>query len=119
AVADMDGKSYRSNLEGKTPANWRTSMYYRYYMHLDESHHVSANYGVRTPRYTLIYYPGKAPPGTKGASKTEMAPQWDLFDRQQDPTQMRNVYNNPNYADAVRDLKKELERLRAEVKDDQ
>jgi hypothetical protein len=112
----MDGKSYVSILKGKTPADWRKSMYYRYWMHLDSSHNVTAHYGVRTDRYTLIFYYGKAL-GMTGAKNEDTVPEWELFDRQKDPRQLRNVYNEPAYQQVVSDLKTELERLRAELKD--
>nr|WP_251033211.1 sulfatase/phosphatase domain-containing protein [Bacillus sp. ISL-7] len=35
---------------------WRTSVYYRYWMHLDKYHNVYSHYGIRTHRYNLIYY---------------------------------------------------------------
>jgi arylsulfatase A-like enzyme len=116
-AADMDGKSYKGILAGNTPRDWRTSMYYRYYMHLDGSHNVPAHYGVRTPRYTLIHFYNKGL-GMKGASQKELPPEWELFDREKDPQQVRNVYADPAYADTVRELKAELERLRRELKDD-
>ena len=43
-----------------TRATGATSMYYRYWMHLDGSHGVPAHYGVRTERHKLIYYYGEA-----------------------------------------------------------
>jgi arylsulfatase A-like enzyme len=115
APDEMQGKSFRSLLEGKIPRDWRKSMYYRYWMHL--AHHgVPAHYGVRTPRYTLIYYYG-APLGMKGAIDRPTAPEWELFDRRKDPEQMRNVYGDPAYAPVVRELRAELERLRKELGD--
>ena len=117
APDDMDGKSYRSILKGKTPANWRTSFYYRYWMHLDGSHNVTGHYGVRDSRYTLIYYYGKGL-DMKGAKNVDTPPEWELFDRTKDPGQMRNVVNEPEYQSVVRELKVELERLRRELKDD-
>ena len=113
----IQGRSIRPLLGGETPKDWRTSMYYRYYMHL--AHHwVPAHYGVRTNRYTLIYYYGD-PLGTKGSIKKPTAPEWELFDRQKDPHQVRNVYNDPNYQSIVRDLKAEMKRLKAEAGDPQ
>ena len=116
--ADMHGKSYKGIVEGgKTPADWRKSIYYRYYMHMDGAHNIPASYGVRTDRYTLVYYYGKAL-GMKGARDIPHEPEWELFDRQKDPGQMRSVYADPAYATTVRELKAELERLRKELKDD-
>ncbi len=41
---DMQGRSFRSNLAGRTPSDWRTAMYYRYWMQ-DENSNVPAHYG--------------------------------------------------------------------------
>jgi hypothetical protein len=112
----MQGRSFRSILKGSTPKDWRTSMYYRYWMHLAD-HYVPAHYGVRTQRYALIYYYGQ-PLGMKGALKQPTEPEWELFDLQKDPQQMKNVYNDPAYAAAVRELTVELHRLRKEVGDE-
>ena len=115
--AEMQGRSYKALLEGKTPPDWRTSMYYRYWMHLDGSHNVPACYGVRTDRFTLVHYYGKGL-GMKGAKDVEQPPEWELFDRQKDPQQLRNVYADPAYAGTVRELRAELDRLRKELGDE-
>lgn len=113
--ADLQGRSFRRILEGRTPKNWRTSMYYRYWMHLAD-HGVPAHYGVRTHRYKLIYYYGQ-PLDAKGALQPPTEPEWELFDLQKDPYEMNNVYADPAYAQTVKELKVELERLRKEFKD--
>lgn len=115
--ASMQGKSYKSILAGKTPPDWRHAVYYRYWMHLDGSHNVPAHYGVRTNRYTLIYYYGKGM-DMKGAKNLDLDPEWELFDNQKDPQQMHNVYADPGYQTVVRDLRAELDRLRREVGDE-
>jgi arylsulfatase A-like enzyme len=114
---DMQGRSYKAILDGKTPADWRTSMYYRYWMHLDPSHDAPACYGVRTNRFTLIHYYGKGL-NMKGARNIDREPEWELFDRQSDPQEIRNLYSDPMYAPQVRELRAELERLRHEVGDE-
>jgi arylsulfatase A-like enzyme len=114
---EMQGKSYKSILEGKTPPDWRQSMYYRYWMHLDGSHNVPAHYGVRTNRYTLIHFYGKHM-DMKGAKKLDIDPEWELYDNQKDPQQMRNVFADSAYATTLRDLRLELDRLRREVGDE-
>jgi arylsulfatase A-like enzyme len=114
---EMQGRSYKSVLEGKTPNDWRKTMYYRYWMHLDGAHNTPACYGVRTPRYTLIYYYGKGM-GMKGAKNIDQPPEWELFDLQKDHQEMRNVYNEPAYAPVVRELQAELTRLRRELGDE-
>ncbi|HEX4950113.1 MAG TPA: sulfatase, partial [Blastocatellia bacterium] len=100
--ADMQGRSLLPLFTGKTPRDWRTSMYYRYYH--PGHHNVAAHYGVRTHRYKLIYF-----------NKLD---QWELYDLQKDPGEIRNVYSDPSYAKTVESLKKELQRLKKECKDD-
>ena len=103
----MQSVSFRENLAGNTPDDWRDSFYYRYFMHCAGGHTVYAHYGVRTDRYKLIYY-----------YEDEPGPRyWELFDLQTDPLELQSVYDEPEYADVVADLKVELLRLRSEVGD--
>ena len=99
---EMQGHSIVPLLEGKKPADWRTSMYYRYYDHPSE-HTVNKHYGVRTERYKLIFY--------------HDLNEWELFDLKNDPHELKSVYADPKYADILADLKKELTRLRKELGD--
>jgi len=115
APADMQGRSFRPNLAGKTPADWRTSFYYRYWMHLAD-HGVPAHYGIRTPKYKLIFYYG-LPLGMAGAVNRPTEPEWELFDLEKDPHEMKNVYADPAYAQIAKDLKAELRRLKDAVGD--
>ena len=114
--ADMQGRTFRRNLEGSTPGDWRKAMYYRYWMHNDNDHHVPAHYGIRTDRWKLIYYYGKVL-GMKGAQPPDTAPEWELFDLMYDPREMKNLYNDPKHASRVRELKTQLARLQAEAGD--
>ncbi len=114
---DLQGRSIRPLLQGRTPQHWQTSMYYRYWMHLGGGHTVCAHYGVRTKRYKLIYYYGEAL-DAPGAVDEPRSPEWELFDLDNDPMEMHSVYDDPAYAEAVKELKAELARLRDEVKDD-
>jgi len=111
----IQGRSFREILNGRAPEDWRTGMYYRYWMHL--SHHwVYAHYGIRTHRHKLIYYYSDAcgQPNTLDEPKKR---EWELFDLQEDPYELNNVYLDPAYAGIVRELKDELHRLQAEVGD--
>lgn len=103
---EMQSFSFRDSLRGETPGNWRTSFYYRYFMHL-EHHYVYAHYGLRTKRHKLIYYYEEEPD----------PPEWELFDLERDPQEMCSVYDDPEYADTVEELNAELARLRSEVGD--
>ena len=112
---EMQGTSFRTLLQGGLPEGWQTSMYYRYWMHLAH-HYVYAHYGVRTLRYKLIYYYADAL-GQPGAIDDPKEPEWELFDLQMDSHEMRNVYDDPAYADVVREPKEELRRLQEQVGD--
>jgi arylsulfatase A-like enzyme len=101
--ADMQGRSFVPILRGETPNDWRTSMYYRYY-HYPMHHRVQPHYGVRTMRYKLIYYP--------------KLDQWELFDLQTDPHEVKNLYADPAYAERVKELKAEMYRLKKVLKDE-
>ena len=79
-------------LRGEAPADWRSSMYYRYFMHLDSSHNTYAHYGLRSKRYKLIYY-YEPEPGPRSGSCSTCRPT---------PRELRNVYADPAYADVVR-----------------
>jgi len=111
----MQGNSFMPILTEKTPENWRTSMYYRYWMHLAH-HNVAAHYGVRTMRYKLIYYYGQAL-GTSGSIDKDTPGEWELFDLEKDSAEMNNVYDNPEYSDIIEELKMELFRLKEESGD--
>ncbi|WP_422659387.1 sulfatase [Paenibacillus sp. EC2-1] len=117
APPDMQGYSLRSVLEGETPDGWRTSMYYRYWMHLDDHHNVYSHYGIRTHQYKLIYYYAEAL-GTAGSRDENRPPEWELFDLTQDYCEMNNVYGNPDYAEITAQLKEELAALQREVLDE-
>ena len=113
--SSFQGRSFRSLLRDETPADWQTSMYYRYWMH-GAHHNVCAHYGVRTLRYKLIYYYGD-PLGQEGAVGPKERPEWELFDLERDPSEIKNVYSDPEYAEVVASLKAELSRLQEKVGD--
>ena len=117
APADMQGRSFRAAAAGRRRrTDWRTSMYYRYWMHLDGDHYVYAHYGVRTQRYKLIYYYADAL-GQPGAIDDPKPPEWELFDLAHDPYELNSVYHDPTYTDVCRDLRAELRRLQNQVGD--
>lgn len=113
---DYQGHSFRPLLRGETPPEWRQAMYYRYWMHKAD-HNVYAHYGIRSKRYKLIYYYNDAL-GQKGAIDETYQPEWELFDLENDPHELHNRYDDPEYGDMVKELKDELHRLQAEVGDE-
>ena len=59
---------------------------------------MARHYGVRTDRYKLIHY--------------YTTDEWELFDLDKDPGEMKSVYNNPEYGETKKTLERELARLR-------
>ena len=106
----MQGRSLRPILRGERPPDWRTSMYYRYWMHLDNIHRVQAHYGVRTRRYKLVRYPGVGD-AVPGASHERREPAWELFDLETDPFEMHSVHDDPAHAEVMAEMTAELARL--------
>jgi arylsulfatase A-like enzyme len=101
--ADMQGRSLKPILQGRTPADWRKSFYYHYY-EFPGPHSVRKHYGVVTDRYKLFHF-----------YEPEMN-YWTLIDRQMDPNELKNVYDEPSYAATRQQLHTELQRLRSELK---
>ena len=111
----MQGRSFAPILQGRTPADWRTEVYYRYWMHM--THHDNpAHYGIRTKGFKLIFFYG-LPLDAVGALPKRTQPGWELYDLRKDPHEMQNVYREPQYRDVVTRLKAELLRLKAEIGD--
>ena len=101
---EMQGKSFKDILAGKTPGDWRDAIYYHYYEYPCE-HFVKRHYGIRTHDFKLIHY-------------YYDIDEWELFDLKNDPHEMKNVYNDPAYSEKVIQLKKQLKELRREYRDD-
>jgi arylsulfatase A-like enzyme len=97
---DMQGKSLVPLMTGQTPGDWRKSIYYHYYEGERRVHKVHKHYGVRTDRYKLVYF--------------YTLDEWEFYDLETDPHEMRSQYDNPDYAPVIRGLKSELHRLRLE-----
>ncbi|HMA20778.1 MAG TPA: sulfatase/phosphatase domain-containing protein, partial [Gemmatimonadaceae bacterium] len=97
APASMQGTSIVPLLRGKTPAGWRDAIYYQYFEY-PGWHAVRRQYGVRTQRYKLIHY-------------YEVG-EWELFDLQKDPEEMKSVYADKAYAGIRRNLEAKLSALR-------
>jgi arylsulfatase A-like enzyme len=102
APSDMHGRSLVPILRGEKPADWRTSVYYRYY-HDPGHHNTRAHYGVRTATHKLIHY------WKKDA--------WELFDLVRDPTEQKNIAADPAQAGKLAELKAEIARLQKQLGD--
>jgi arylsulfatase A-like enzyme len=100
----MQGKSFRNILKGKTPTDWRKSLYYRYWLHSQDR---PGHFGVRSEKYTLAFFYGQGL-GMNGAEKVSTKPSWEFYDLEKDPHQLKNEFNNPKYAEVIKELKKEI-----------
>ena len=101
--ADMQGRSLMPVLRGRAPADWRTSMYYRYY-HDPGDHNTRAHYGVRTATHKLISF--------------WKSGEWELFDLVNDPGELHNLYGQPGHEQITAELKAELLRVKQAVGDE-
>jgi len=110
--ADVQGRSFRDNLRGRTPDDWRTSMYYRYWQHGTRPAHV----GIRTKRYKLIFFYGRGL-GMKGAENKPTKVGWELYDLLRDPFELNNVYDHPAYTAVRRRLMSEFKEKKAQIGD--
>ena len=98
---EMQGKSLVPLLKGKTPADWRKSLYYHYYEY-PAVHSVRRHEGVVGPRYKLIRFYGRDVPNGE---------EWELYDRETDPHEMKNIYGEEGNKEIIQTLKAELKRL--------
>jgi arylsulfatase A-like enzyme len=103
APEDMQGESLIPLLKGDNDRWDRKAVYYHYYEY-PSVHMVKRHYGIVTKEYKLahFYYD---------------VDEWELYDRKNDQKEMKNVYNDPEYAEIVVKLKIELEALRVKYKD--
>ena len=114
---NMQGESMRTNLQGRTAENWRQSMYYRYWMHNSNDHHVPGHYGVRTKQNKLICFYNKAL-NMKGAQPPDGPPEWEFYDLKKDPHEMHNAIADTREAATIANLKRELTRLQHKFGDE-
>jgi arylsulfatase A-like enzyme len=103
APSEMQGESLVPLLRGEEQEWDREAVYYHYYEY-PAVHMVKRHYGIVTREYKLahFYYD---------------VDEWELYDRMKDPLEMLNVYDDPEYADIVEELKTKLDGLRVKYKD--
>ena len=114
--AAMQGRSIVPLLAGHRPDDWRTSVYYRYWMHRDGAHDAPAHYGVRTHEHKLICFYND-PLGQQGANGPADPVEWELYDLVADPLETTNVIDDPQHGSTVAELRAELRRLQDELGD--
>ncbi len=102
---DMQGESLKPIIEndGKVLAKWRDAVYYHYYEY-PSWHMVKRHYGVRTDRYKLIHFYNDID-------------EWELYDLERDPKEMKNVYNDSSYANVAKMMHAKMKKLQKQYKD--
>lgn len=110
--AYMEGASLVPLFEGKIPEDWREYLYYHYYDY-PAVHQVRRHDGVRDNRYKLIHFYGE--PNKRDAPINCN----ELYDLQDDPKELNNLYGNHEYAEITERLQKRLDKFRADLKVDE
>ncbi len=99
---EMQGISFRKLVNGEI-SEWRDAVYYTYYEY-PSVHMVKRHYGIATERYKLMHF-------------YYDIDEWEMYDLESDPAEMKNLYNNPDYAEVQKNLHKRLTELRSEYGD--
>ena len=99
--ADMQGKSMVPVLKGRQKGDLHETLYYHFYE--NQEHKVAKHIGVRTSRYKLIFFYEKN--------------EYELYDLDKDPKEMRNHYHDPAYKKQRGDMLQKLNDARKAYKD--
>jgi len=95
---DMQGKSLRPLLENTFQDDeFRDAVYYHYYDY-PAFHMVKKHYGIRTERYKLMHF-------------YDDIDTWELYDLEEDPKELNNQIDNPEYDDLQAKLRDKLAEL--------
>ena len=95
----IQGRSMVSMMKDgcRASSTWRDAVYYAYYENA-AVHMVPVHDGVRIERYKLMFFPRSR--------------EWNLFDLETDPLELKSVHDDPEYADILAGLKKRYIDLR-------
>lgn len=93
---DMQGMSMVPLLRGN-PVSWRKEHYYHYYEY-PGVHNVRRHYGISTSRYKLIHF-------------YYDIDEWEMYDLEKDPHELKNVYHDSSYADVRKILHHKLDSI--------
>ena len=102
ADSGMQGESYADLFSG-TPGKHKGSIYYHYYEY-PFWHHVQPHYGIRTDKYKLMhfYYDIDV---------------WEMYDLENDPDELHNLYYDEDFAGLRDSLSRELVLQQQKYKD--
>jgi len=103
--ADIQGLSLKGLLTGEAEVLNRDDLYYHYYEGIEKTHNVAKQYGVRTRTHKLIRF------------KDVGMDHWEMYDLQNDPSEMRNIYDDPAHEEIRQELHEKLKELRTHYDD--
>jgi len=103
APKDMQGESLIPLMKGENDKWNRDAVYYHYYEY-PGPHMVKRHYGIVTTEYKLVHFYNDIN-------------EWELYDRNKDPLEMKSVYDDPAYAGVVKELTQKLAEMRVKYKD--
>jgi N-acetylglucosamine-6-sulfatase len=92
---EIQGDSLLALFDSNTP-DWRDALYYHYYE--KGEHNVPPHDGVRTSRHKLIHFYEQN--------------DWELIDLDKDPRELRDVWDDPAYADVRAEILGRYQALR-------
>ena len=104
-ASEIQGLSLKELMTGESETLDRDDLYYHYYEGIEREHHVARQFGVRTMAHKLIRF------NDVGMDH------WEMYDLQNDPGEMRNIYDDPAYETVREDLHRRLQDLRAQYDD--
>jgi arylsulfatase A-like enzyme len=102
---DIQGLSLKGLLTGEAEVLNRENLYYHYYEGIEKTHNVAKQYGVRTRTHKLIRF------------KDVGMDHWEMYDLNNDPSEMRNIYDDPEYKGFRQELHQKLIELRTHYDD--
>lgn len=138
----MPGTSLTRLFANQPYLNWRKSIYYHYYDY-PTVHMVRKHDGIRTDRYKLIHFYGKGGARAQQENKYQRIPGTDeyrnfqyllstgyisndsdvnyneLYDLKKDPNELNNLYGKLGYQSVTKELWKELNKYRKDLKVDE
>lgn len=97
---DMQGKSLRETWNPNS-LEWRDAIYYHFY---EKGWGVPMHYGIRTDRHKLIHFYGEVD-------------HWELYDLKEDPREMNNLIDEPEFSETMKNMKIKLAELQEKYKD--